>query len=211
MNDSQWNWYATQELTDMLARDGLRCPHCQRHTHDIEVTLDESRFHCNACDTDFSPTDYHAALLRPPKTGNSILYRPVGKNELAKIKQTGFTRFPPRLEWQPIFYPVLTQEYADAIACNWNSTDAAHNCIGFVTRFTVRNEFLSNYQIQTAADKSTLEYWIPAEDLDSFNDNIVGRIVVVAEFRNGQLLPEDGDLNTNGTERMDRSTHSRGN
>ena len=35
------------------------------------------------------------------------LYRPVGKNELALIAESGFTAFPPRLPEQPIFYPVL--------------------------------------------------------------------------------------------------------
>ena len=85
---------------------------------------------------------------------------------------------------------MLTQDYADAIARNWNSTDPKHNHVGFVTRFQIRNEFLSNYEIQTAADKSTLEYWIPAEDLDSFNDNIVGTIELIAEFRNGQLVSQ---------------------
>ena len=190
MSDTQWNWYATQELAGMLARDGLQCPRCERLTHEIDVILDESRLHCRVCNSDFSPADYHAALRRPAKTGLSTLYRPVGENELAKIRQTGFTRFPPRLEEQPLFYPVLTQDYADAIARNWNSTDPKHNHVGFVTRFQIRNEFLSNYEIQTAADKSTLEYWIPAEDLDSFNDNIAGTIELIAEFRNGQLVSQ---------------------
>jgi hypothetical protein len=190
MTDTQWNWYATQELAGMAARDGLRCPYCEQRTREIEVVLDECRLHCGLCNSDFSPADYHAALRRPSKTGLSTLYRPVGENELAKIERTGFARFPPRLAEQPIFYPVLTQDYADAIARNWNSTDPAHNYVGFVTRFQIRNEFLSNYEIQTAADKSTLEYWIPAEHLDSFNENIVGKIEVVAEFRNGQLVPQ---------------------
>ena len=30
--------------------------------------------------------------------------------------------------------------------------------------------------------RTILEYWIPAEDLDAFNDAIVGTIEVVAEF-----------------------------
>src|SRR5262249_22495793 len=40
------------------------------------------------------------------------LYRPVGPKELALIEQSGFSAFPPRLPWQPIFYPVLNEEYA---------------------------------------------------------------------------------------------------
>ena len=29
------------------------------------------------------------------------------------------------------------------------------------------------------------EYWVPAEDLEEFNDNIVGEIEVIAEYRAG--------------------------
>jgi hypothetical protein len=32
-------------------------------------------------------------------------------------------------------------------------------------------------------DPETTEYWIPAEDLAEFNQNIVGQMAVVAEFR----------------------------
>jgi hypothetical protein len=32
------------------------------------------------------------------------------------IRASGFRRFPPRLLEQPIFYPVLTEEYATQIA-----------------------------------------------------------------------------------------------
>jgi hypothetical protein len=45
-----------------------------------------------------------------------ILYRPIGRKEYDLIKQSDFKEFPPRLNWQPIFYPVLNQEYAEKIA-----------------------------------------------------------------------------------------------
>ena len=32
-----------------------------------------------------------------------ILYRPVGEQELALIRESGYTAFPPRLPEQPIF------------------------------------------------------------------------------------------------------------
>ncbi|MFM8407612.1 MAG: hypothetical protein ACKN94_09865 [Pirellulaceae bacterium] len=189
MNRTQWNWYATQELADSLRRDGIRCPRCQHQTQEMDVYLEEFRFHCRLCGSDFSPADFHAASRRSPKTGLSTLYRPIGEKELAKIAQSGFTEFPPRVQWQPIFYPVLTQDYADAIARDWNSTDPDHNFVGYVTRFQIRNEFLTHYEIQAVADKTTLEYWIPAEDLDEFNRHLVGKIEVIAEFRNGKLVP----------------------
>ena len=90
--------------------------------------------------------------------------------------------FPPRLPEQPIFYPVLNEEYAKQIARDWN---AQHNPdkIGYVTRFYVRSEYLKRYEIQTVGGSVHQEYWIPAEDLAEFNGNIVGKIEVVAEFR----------------------------
>ena len=50
----------------------------------------------------------------------TILYRPTGPNELQKVADTGFKRWPPRLPEQPIFYPVTNQQYAEEIAEKWN-------------------------------------------------------------------------------------------
>jgi len=110
-----------------------------------------------------------------------ILYRPVGKNELTLIEESDFTAFPPRLPEQPIFYPVLNEEYATQITRDWN---AKHNPdkLGYVTKFEVKKEFLDNYEIKIVGGKTHEEYWIPAEDLDEFNQSIVGKIEVIAEF-----------------------------
>jgi len=48
------------------------------------------------------------------------LFRPVGPKELMLIRDAGNRAFPPRLPEQPIFYPVLTEEYAAKIARDWN-------------------------------------------------------------------------------------------
>jgi hypothetical protein len=37
-----------------------------------------------------------------------VLYRPIGQREFELIRDSGFRAFPQRLQWQPIFYPVLT-------------------------------------------------------------------------------------------------------
>jgi len=108
------------------------------------------------------------------------LFRPVGPKELELIRQNDFCGFPPRLSWQPIFYPVLTEEYATQIARNWNVKESG---AGFVTRFSVRAEFLKKYSVQTVGGSIHQEYWIPAEELSDFNKNIVGKIEVIAEFR----------------------------
>jgi len=49
------------------------------------------------------------------------LYRPVGQAELDLIRQSANTRFLPRLPEQPIFYPVLTEDYAIQTAREWNA------------------------------------------------------------------------------------------
>jgi hypothetical protein len=48
------------------------------------------------------------------------LWRPVGQAELELIRASGMRAFPPRLPEQPIFYPVLSEEYAVRIARDWN-------------------------------------------------------------------------------------------
>ena len=52
-----------------------------------------------------------------------ILYRPVGESELILIAESKYTAFPPRLPEQPIFYPVLNEQYAAEIAKRWNTKD----------------------------------------------------------------------------------------
>ena len=110
----------------------------------------------------------------------TILWRPVGPKELELIEQSGMKAFPPRLPEQPIFYPVLTEEYAVKIARDWNVPASGS---GFVTRFAVQTSYLASYAVQEAGGRAHLEYWIPAENLDAFNAAIVGKIEVVREFR----------------------------
>jgi len=110
------------------------------------------------------------------------LYRPVGQKELDLIRDSGWAAFPPRLPSQPIFYPVLSEDYAVQIARDWNTRDAASDYIGYVTRFVVRADYLSRYPVQTVGSREHQEYWIPAEELAKFNTNIVGQMEVIATF-----------------------------
>lgn len=116
------------------------------------------------------------------------LWRPVGANELAKIRASGMKRFPPRLPEQPIFYPVLTFDYAEKIARDWNSTDVGHNHVGYVTEFEIDDVYAQRFPPQEAGGRAHTELWVPAEELDEFNRHIVGEILVVAEYRNGQRV-----------------------
>ena len=112
----------------------------------------------------------------------TVLYRPVGRREYELIEATGFTRFPPRLPDQPFFYPVTNEDYATQIARDWNTKDEVSGWIGYVLRFRVRSESLRKYPIRTVGSAVHQEYWIPAAELDEFNDNIEGPIEPIACF-----------------------------
>lgn len=109
----------------------------------------------------------------------TTLSRPVGPAELKLIADSGYRAFPPRLPDQPIFYPVLTEDYARKIARDWNVPASG---AGLVTRFAVASAFLDRYQVQDAGGREHREYWIPAEDLAALNAHIHGLIEVIASF-----------------------------
>lgn len=110
-----------------------------------------------------------------------ILYRPVGTKELQLIKDSGFKAFPPRLPEQPIFYPVLNEKYADEIAKNWNvQYNEDHR--GYVTRFEVEDSFCQKYEPHVVGAEYHKELWVPAEELEEFNQHIVGRIEIISEY-----------------------------
>jgi len=111
--------------------------------------------------------------------GTITLWRPTGPEELALVEASGWRKWPPRLEGQPIFYPVLNEEYATMIARDWN---VRRSGAGYVTRFQVRRSFLDNYEIHQVGGQTILEYWIPAADLDALNASLIGKIEVTAEF-----------------------------
>ena len=112
----------------------------------------------------------------------TVLFRPVGQKEFELIRESNFTAFPPRLPAQPIFYPVLNEAYAAQIAREWNAKNEESR-VGYVTRFYVRSEYLRRFEVQTVGGSEHQEYWIPAEELNEFNQNIVGPIVVISEYR----------------------------
>jgi hypothetical protein len=114
--------------------------------------------------------------------GLTVLYRPVGKREYELIEATGFRRFPPRLPEQPFFYPVTNEEYATQIARDWNTRDEASGWTGYVLQFRIPSAFLGKYPVRTVGSAIHQEYWIPAGELEDFNDQIEGAIEAVARF-----------------------------
>ncbi|MEU4691050.1 ADP-ribosylation/crystallin J1 [Actinoplanes sp. NPDC023714] len=113
-------------------------------------------------------------------TPTTTLWRPTGPAELELVRASGWRAWPPRLADQPIFYPVLNEDYAIRIARDWN---VPHSGAGFVTRFEVDSAFLSRYPVRQVGGDTILELWVPAGELDEFNSHIAGTIEVVHEFR----------------------------
>jgi len=115
-------------------------------------------------------------------TATTQLFRPVGQYELDLIAANGFRAFPPRLPEQPTFYPVLTLEYAEQIARDWNTRDERSGYVGYVTEFAVDSDYLNQFDIRKVGGHEHLEYWIPAEELEEFNRHIRGEIRIIRRF-----------------------------
>ncbi len=110
------------------------------------------------------------------------LYRPVGQKEWDLIIEAGYKRFPPRLDWQPIFYPVTNQPYAEQIASQWNTNDGAGNYVGHVLAFDIIESYVQQFPVQNVGGEIHNELWVPAEQLDDFNNHIVGNIRLIKTF-----------------------------
>ena len=113
--------------------------------------------------------------------GKMILYRPVGSKELELIKKSNYRRFPPRLVEQPIFYPVLNEQYATEIASSWNvKYNEDHR--GYVTKFEVDDQYCGQFEVHQVGGPHHKELWVPAEKLNEFNEHIIGEIHIISEF-----------------------------
>ncbi|MEB2313740.1 MAG: ADP-ribosylation/crystallin J1 [Sorangiineae bacterium] len=112
------------------------------------------------------------------------LYRPVGAAERTALEQSRWTRFPPRLVGQPHFVPVRTRAYAERVAREASASGAS----AYVTRFEVSRAFLDQYAVHVVGERMHEEYRIPAEELEAFNDAIVGDIEVVSDYPSAGAL-----------------------
>ncbi len=112
-----------------------------------------------------------------------FLFRPIGMYELKLISDSKFKAFPPRLDIQPIFYPVLNEEYAIQIAKEWNTRDKASGYVGYVTRFEVDDNYVAKFERKIVGARMHEELWVPAEELTEFNSHIIGEIEVIHTFQ----------------------------
>ena len=95
--------------------------------------------------------------------------------------------------------------YATQIARDWNAR-LHKDRLGFVTRFEVKRAVsFTDMNVQIVCGSQHDEYWIPSEELEELNSNIVEKIEVIAKFegrlmkfliKNGHLIDPAGQENT---------------
>ena len=51
-----------------------------------------------------------------------------------------------------------------------------------MTRFEVEDSFCQKYEPHVVGAEYHKELWVPAEELDEFNQHIVGRIEIISEY-----------------------------
>ncbi len=73
----------------------------------------------------------------------------------------------------------MNEEYAIQIARDWN-VEASGS--GFVTKFSVKTQYLKRFDIQNVGGQIHNELWVPAEEIEEFNSNIVGLIQITKSF-----------------------------
>lgn len=112
--------------------------------------------------------------------GATILYRPVGLEELRLVYEANMRAFPPRLPDQPFFYPVTNEAYARQIARDWNTKSGTR--AGFVTRFAIDAAYAAKFERRVVGAREHEELWVPAEELAQFNAKIDGTIEIVAAY-----------------------------
>ena len=75
---------------------------------------------------------------------------------------------------------MLNAPYAEQIARDWNTKDLPH--AGYVLRFEIPDDYATRFPPQTVGAAMHRELWVPAEELEEFNDQIVGKIVAERAF-----------------------------
>lgn len=74
----------------------------------------------------------------------------------------------------------MNEAYAIQIARDWNVPASGS---GFVTKFAVKTVYVNKFETQNVGGEIHNELWVPAEELEAFNSNIVGLIEVTKTFK----------------------------
>jgi len=59
---------------------------------------------------------------------------------------------------------------------------------GFVTQFDIPEDYFKTFEVQTVGLAHHKELWVPAEQLNEFNEKIVGEIKVLKAFVGARFI-----------------------
>ena len=67
------------------------------------------------------------------------------------------------------------------IASGWNvKYNEDHR--GYVVKFEVDDQYCGQFEVHQVGGAQHKELWVPAEELDVFNEHIIGEIHIMKEF-----------------------------
>lgn len=95
------------------------------------------------------------------------------------MEASGWRAWPPRLPDQPIFYPVLNEDYATRIARDWNVKASG---VGYVTRFRLKSPSSTAMRL-SGRRPHHLGVLDSGRGPRGVQRHITGRITVIAEYR----------------------------
>ncbi len=120
-----------------------------------------------------------------------ILYRAIGLRELTLISRVDFQGFPPRLTHQPIFRPALDREYAEQTARDWSTKDKLAGYAGFVIQFEIDSAYAQRFNVHVVGSRNAhRELYVRAEELEEFNNHLIGKITVLSVYYGKQFSGE---------------------
>ena len=91
----------------------------------------------------------------------TTLFRPTEQKELALVADSGFSSWPQPVPGQPKFFPVTSEDYAAQIAQRWNIGEDGSGKVGYVTKFKVESDYLSQFDVEHTGGQQHTEYSIP--------------------------------------------------
>ncbi len=109
-----------------------------------------------------------------------ILYYPTDMKELRLIYETHLKAFPSYFLEQPFFYPVLNFVYAEQVARDRYAKSEPF--AGYITRFSLDDTYATRFEHHNVEGHQYEEFWVPAEQLEEFNHQIIGHIEITGAY-----------------------------
>jgi len=117
-----------------------------------------------------------AKVQWPEKAPVMWLYIPTHAAEYDLIRISKFTKF--FRSKQDFFYPYSSAKYASALAQCYS----ANRKTAFVLKVKIKRSFMRNYDAHNVCDGQEQGFMVPSSDIDLFNQNIIGHIVMSNMF-----------------------------